>query len=71
MHIIGVMLSLAVTEQISSAAAQEEYLPPHLEQQIVEAALTSKPYSPLTEWLMQLYQSLTSTPIATLSGHKR
>ena len=68
---IGVILSLALTERIFTAAPhahEREYGLTISEQ--MRAALTSEPYSPLRQWLMELYDSLAQTPIATLSGHK-
>ena len=67
---IGLILSCALTEQLFAAATPEECIPTDLEQHIVEAALTTKPYSPLTQWLMQLYQSFDYSPVVTFSAHK-
>ena len=67
---IGMMLSFALTGRLFAAAPQEmEHLPVHIEQQIVEAALTTQPYSKLVQWLVQLYETIAAIPIATLSGH--
>ena len=65
---IGIILFCALTERVF-AGATSEYVPAYIEQQIVEAALTTKPYSQLTQWLMQLYQSLATTRSTTLAGH--
>ena len=75
---LGVIFFLVLTEQLFAAVPYElfvgtpyekEYVPAVLEQQIVEAALTTKPYSPLTQWLRKLYQSHAARSVVTLAGH--
>ena len=66
MHLHRHNHSLSLTERLFAAATYEAYVSADQQHQIIEAALTSKPYSPLTQWLMQLYESLANIPTGIL-----